>query len=66
MDTLVCLSIPAHQGVAVLLFGADVVREVGQGAGGAAGDGAHRRMHPKSSVVVLDRFLLGRDFATVA
>lgn len=32
--------VPAGERVAVLLFGADVVGEVGQGAGGVAGHGA--------------------------
>ncbi len=40
VDTLVLLWVPAGEGVSVLLFGADVVSEVGQGAGGVAGHGA--------------------------
>ncbi|MDQ0960794.1 hypothetical protein QFZ66_004672 [Streptomyces sp. B4I13] len=40
MDALVCREVPADQGVSVLMFGADVVGEIGQGAGGVAGDGA--------------------------
>lgn len=40
VDALVLLGVPAGEGVAVLLFGADVVGEVGQGAGGVAGHGA--------------------------
>jgi hypothetical protein len=40
MDTLVLLGVPADQGVLVLLFGADVVGEIGEGTGGVAGDGA--------------------------
>src|SRR5690606_13147647 len=40
VDALVLLGVPASEGVSVLLFGAAVVREVGQGAGGVAGHGA--------------------------
>ncbi|MFE7271770.1 DUF5655 domain-containing protein [Streptomyces sp. NPDC057623] len=43
VDALVLLRVPAHQGVAVLLLGTDVVGKVGQGTGGVAGDGAGGR-----------------------
>lgn len=42
VDPLVLLGVPPDQGVSVLLFGADVVGEIGEGAGSVAGHSAGR------------------------
>jgi hypothetical protein len=42
VDASVLVGVPTGEGVAVLLFGANVVGEIGQSAGGMAGEGAGR------------------------